>query len=180
MKKSPFRRAGNRLLHLLARYLPGATSLRPALHRLRGVQIGEGVFIGDEVYLENEYPDAIEIQSGVQISVRAMVIAHTRGPGRVVIEKDAFIGPSAIIVASGARKLRIGEGAVIGAAVVITRDVPAHVFVASPEAKPVATVRVPLTRAEKMDDFVRGLTPLRRTIPKRITHRDAAESAHDN
>ena len=165
VRMSPFRRAANRLLHLLARYLPGATSLRPALHRLRGVQVGEGVFIGDEVYLENEYPDAIEIQSGVQISLRAIVMAHTRGPGQVVIEKDAFIGPSAIIVASGTRKLRIGEGAVIGAAVVITRDVPAHLFVASPEAKPVATARVPLSRAEKMDDFICGLAHEPQTFP---------------
>ena len=141
--------------------MPGATSVRPFLHRLRGVKIGENVFIGDDVYLENEYPAAVEIQSGVQISVRAVVLAHTRGSGRVVIEKDAFIGPNAVIAASGNRTLRIGDGAVIGAGVVVTQDVPARVFVANETAKPVARVRVPLTKAETMEDFVRGLSPIK-------------------
>jgi len=112
----------NRVLHLLARNVPGATGFRPFLHRLRGVKIGNDVFIGDDVYLENEYPNAIEIQDGVQISVRATIIAHTRGPGKVIIEKDAFIGPNTVIVVSAGRTLIIGEGAVIGAGVVVTNN----------------------------------------------------------
>ncbi len=76
-----------RILHSLARILPGATSVRPFLHRLRGVRIGKNVFIGDEVYLENEYPERVEIQDGVRISVRATILAHTLGPGNVIIEK---------------------------------------------------------------------------------------------
>ena len=162
MSKSPFRRVVNRVLHLLARFLPGATSIRPSLHRLRGVIVGKDVFIGDDVYLENEHPEAVEIQSGVQISVRAIILAHTRGSGRVVIQKNAFIGPNSVIATSGNRTLRIGEGAVIGAGVVVTRDVPAHVLVTSMTAIPVARVSVPLTRVEKMEDFLRGLVPIRR------------------
>ncbi len=56
----------NRLLHLMARQLPGATGLRVRLHRWRGVKVGLNVFIGDEVYLENEYPERIEIQDGAR------------------------------------------------------------------------------------------------------------------
>jgi acetyltransferase-like isoleucine patch superfamily enzyme len=166
MTKFWLRRSSNRMLHLLARFLPGASSLRPFLHRLRGVQVGRNVFIGDDVYLENEHPEAVEIQDGVQISVRAIILAHTRGAGRVVIEKDAFVGAGAVIATSRSRTLRIGEGAVIGAGVVISKDVPPHVFIASAPAAPVATALVPLTKAEKIDDFVRGLVPLgRRTQP---------------
>ena len=162
MKKSLVRRISNRILHLLARYGPGATGVRPRLHRLRGVKLGDNVFIGDDVYLENEHPEAVEIQSGVQISVRALILAHTRGSGRIVIEKDAYIGPNTVIATSGNRILRIGEGAVIGAGVVITSGVPARVLVANETAKPVANVLVPLTKAEKMEDFVRGLVPINR------------------
>ena len=61
MPKPLFRRVVQRMLHFLARVLPGATSLRPLLHRWRGVSVGRDVFIGDEVYLESEYPEAIEI-----------------------------------------------------------------------------------------------------------------------
>ena len=162
----------NRWLHLMARQLPGATSLRPTLHRWRGVKVGTNVFIGDEVYLENEYPERVEIQDGAQISIRALILAHTRGPGRVVIEKDAYIGPSVIVVTSAGKTLRIGAGAVVGGGVVITKDVPARVFIPPPAANPVARVTVPLAQAERVEDFIRGLVPLRArpdagTIPVR-------------
>lgn len=170
MKKSKLRRAFNRVLHLLARTLPGATSLRPALHRLRGMKVGTDVFIGDEVYLENEYPEAVEIQNGVQISIRSILLAHTCGPGRLIIEKDAYIGASAIVTASAGRILRVGEGAVVGAGVVVTQDVPAHIFLASTPGKPVARALIPLSRADKLEDFVRGLVPLNRN-PSPVTRR---------
>lgn len=161
------RRISNRGLHLLARYLPGSTSVRPFLHRLRGVNIGKDVFIGDDVYLENEHPNAVEIQDGVHVSVRAIILAHTRGCGRIVIEKDAFIGINTVIATSGNKTLRIGEGAVIGAGIVITRDVPARAFVAGETPKPIANAGVPLTKAETLEDFVRGLTPIRPAKPSR-------------
>lgn len=160
MSASLLRRISNRWLHLLARFSPGSTSIRPFLHRLRGVNMGKEIFIGDDVYLENEHPESVEIQDGVHISLRAIILAHTRGAGRVVIEKDAFIGPNAVIAGSSGKILRIGEGSVIGAGVVITRDVPAHVLIANESPKPVAKVGVPLTKAETVEEFVRGLSPI--------------------
>jgi hypothetical protein len=68
MAKSLPRRIANRILGLLARVLPGALTLRPALHRLRGMQIGRGVWIGDDVYLENEYPELITLEDGAQVA----------------------------------------------------------------------------------------------------------------
>jgi len=162
MNKPLLRRISNRVLHLLARFLPGCKSVRPFLHRLRGVKMGKDIFIGDDVYLENEHPSHVEIQDGVHISVRAMILAHTRGSGNVIIEKDAFLGPNTVIVTSGSKTLRIGEGSVIGAGVVVTKDVPAHAFIANEMPKPVATVGVPLTKAETVEEFVRGLSPVAR------------------
>lgn len=161
MAKGALIKLSNRTLHLLARFAPGATGLRPFLHRLRGVQIGKDVFIGDEVYLENEYPERVEIQDGVQISVRVTILAHTRGPGRVILEKNAYIGPHALLVTSEGKVLRIGEGAVVGAGCVITKDVTSHTFVMGEFGKPIAEVRLPLSRADRLEDFVKGLTPLK-------------------
>jgi serine acetyltransferase len=162
------RRISNRALHVLARFSPGCMSVRPFLHRLRGVKIGKDVFIGDDVYLENEHPYAVEIQDGVHISLRAIILAHTRGAGTLVIEKDAFIGPSVVIATSGNRTLRIGEGAVIGAGVIIGKDVPARAFIPSPSANPVASAMVPLTKAKTMGAFLMGLVPLdRKPKPKK-------------
>lgn len=163
MKKSLLRRMLNRLAHGLARSWLSSSGLRIVLHRLRGVRIGREVFIGEEVYLENEYPEAVELQDGVQISIRAILLAHTRGPGRLVIEKDAYIGPNVVVATSGGRTLRIGEGAVIGAGVVVTSDVAPRMFVTNTAAKVVAEARTPLTRAESVEEFTRGLAPIKRS-----------------
>ena len=92
MNKTALRRVLNRVLGMVARFAPGATSLRPFLHKLRGVRITGRVFIGDDVYLENEYPEFIELREGAQICVRSILITHTRGPGRIIVGKDAFLG----------------------------------------------------------------------------------------
>lgn len=155
--KPLWRRVANRVCHLLARFSPGSTSLRPALHRLRGVVIGPGVFLGEDVYIDNEYPEAVEIQEGAQISIRAIIIAHTRGPGRVVIGKEAFIGPNAVLVCGAGKVLKIGEGAVVGAGSVITRSVPPRLYVGPPAPQPLARVNVPLPRAASMEEFWAGL-----------------------
>ncbi len=159
-KKSLFRRVTNRVCGLLARFSPGSKTLRPFLHRARGMKIGRNVFIGDDVYLDNEYPESIEIGDGVQISIRAVIVAHTRGPGKVIVEKDAFIGPHSVITCSAGRVLRIGEGAVVGAGSVVTRSVPARLYVAPPPALPLARVELPLPKAESIDSFRAGLRPL--------------------
>jgi hypothetical protein len=158
--KSLFRRVTNRLLHSLARTCPGATTLRPMLHRARRVLIGKEVFIGDDVFLDNEFPEQISIHDRAQISIRTIIIAHTRGPGRVIIEQDAFIGPNCVLVCGGGKTLRIGQGAVIAAGSVITKSVPPHLFVAPPPVKATARVGVPLPLAHTMEDFWAGLTPL--------------------
>lgn len=68
-----------RILHILARFSPGATTVRRFLHKLRGVRIYGKVFIGDDVYLENEYPDCMEIHDQAQIALRSRIMAHFRG-----------------------------------------------------------------------------------------------------
>ena len=159
------RRVFNRLLHLLARFLPGSTSLRPFLHRLRGVKVGERVFIGDEVYLDNEHPEAIELREGALIGLRSTIVAHTRGPGRVVIGKNVVIGAGTMITCSGGKSLEIGEGSVICAGSVVGNSVPPFTFCGSPRVKALATVTVPFTLETSREEFLRGLRPLRKQGP---------------
>ena len=156
-RKGLLTRASNRVLHQLARLLPGAESVRPFLHRLRGVQIRGNVFIGDDVYLENEYPECIEIHEGVQIGLRSTVIAHTRGPGKIVFEKNVFVGANCIIAASPGKTLTIGEGAVLGIGSCVTSDIVPFTFCSGEKAKPIAKVTAPLTDETTYEQFVRGL-----------------------
>jgi acetyltransferase-like isoleucine patch superfamily enzyme len=158
--KSRLRKASNRLLHLLARFSPGATTVRPFLHRLRGVKIRGRVFICDEVYIENEYPECVEIHDEVQLGIRVMIIAHTRGPGNVIIGKSAYIGPNTVVLGHPGRTLVLGEGCVVAASSVVTTSLPAFTLARGNPAVPIARVTVPLSLADDYDDFIAGLRPL--------------------
>ena len=148
----------------MARTLPGSKSIRPMLHRWRGVRIGRNVFIGDDVYLENEYPECIEIGDNVEIALRTVVLAHLRGPGNIVVKRNAWIGACCLISVVNDRTLTIGEGAVVGAGSIVTNSLPDSVFVRPGAAAPVATVSTPLAIAPSYLAFLRGLRPLRRTV----------------
>jgi acetyltransferase-like isoleucine patch superfamily enzyme len=157
LDKSLFRRSANRLFALLARFAPGATTLRPMLHRARGVKIGRNVFIGDDVYLDNEYPEAIEIEDDVQINIRTVIVAHTRGPGRVIIKNAAFVGAHVVVACSSGRTLTIGEGAVVSAGCVVTKNVPPRIVLTPAPAHVSARATVALTTAKTMEEFYSGL-----------------------
>ena len=150
----------NRVLGLVVRWAPGATTVRPFLHRLRGVKISGHVWIGDDVYLESEYPECIEVEDGAQICLRSVVIAHTRGAGTIIFRKNSFVGASCVIVASPGRSLTICEGAVVTAGSVVASDVPAGTLFGVEKAKPLARVSVPLTMDCPYDEFLRGMRPL--------------------
>jgi acetyltransferase-like isoleucine patch superfamily enzyme len=165
IKKNLVRRASNRLLHFLARYGPGAKTLRPFLHRLRGVKIGKGVFIGDEVYLENEYPESVELQDGVVLAIRAMVIAHTKGSGRVIIERDAYVCPGVVILCPSGKTLTIGQGAFLGTGSVVSRSVPPGRIISPPRSVTIGHARVPFARAKTVEEFIAGIQPTPRTRP---------------
>jgi acetyltransferase-like isoleucine patch superfamily enzyme len=162
MQSSLLRRIFNRILHLGARFLPGCTTLRPFLHRLRGVKIYGTVFIGDDVYLENEHPECVEIHDEAQIVLRSIIVAHFRGAGKIIIGKKVWIGANCTIAASTGQTLTIGEGAVVAAGAVVTKDVPPFTFVGGVPAKPIATVTVPMTLKTSYEDFKTGLQPLHR------------------
>ncbi len=160
MKRNLFARIFNRILHMLARTLPGATSLRPFLHRLRGVKIDGRVFIGDDVYLENEYPDHVEIHDGAQIALRTTIVAHIRGPGRIVIGRNVVIGFGSCVAGAPGRTLTIGDNAVIAAGSVVTTDIPPDTFLSGERLKARGYITVPLTLDTSYEDFSKGLRPL--------------------
>jgi acetyltransferase-like isoleucine patch superfamily enzyme len=150
----------NRFFHLLARFGPGAMSLRPLLHKWRGVKIHGKVFIGEDVYLENEYPENIELHDEAVIALRTTIIAHIRGKGKVIVGKKVFIGTGCIITAVPGQTLTIGDNSVLAAGTVVTADVPPNTLVGGVPAKPIARVTVPMTFGTRYEDFRNGLVRL--------------------
>jgi acetyltransferase-like isoleucine patch superfamily enzyme len=160
--KSLIRKGLNRILHLLCRFCPGGTTLRPFLHRIRGVRIGKNVWIGDDVYLDNEFPECIEINDGAMIELRATIIAHTHGAGRVIIGKNAFVGAGSIVVTTARRTLLIGEGSVIMASSLVNSSVAPYTLYGSDGAKPLAQITKPFTATTSYEEFMAALRPLPR------------------
>jgi acetyltransferase-like isoleucine patch superfamily enzyme len=159
----------NRLLQILARYAPGAMTLRVRMHRLRGVTIGDGTFIGTDALIETEHPHLVRIGRGVVIGIRTVIVAHFRGSEApaaanggeraysVRIEDDVFIGPGVIVLPN----VTIGAGAVVNAGSVVTKSVPPLTMVQGNPAAPVARCGVPLGMRTPVRDFYRQLRPIK-------------------
>jgi acetyltransferase-like isoleucine patch superfamily enzyme len=160
MRKPIWRRLTNRTLHLICRLAPGGDSLRPLLHTLRGVRVGQNVFIGEDVYIDGEYPECVEIQDGAQIALRSTIVAHTRGSGGVVIGRNSFIGAGCLIIAPAGKTLVVGEGAVVMAGSVVTTSVAPFTMCGSERARPLSKVTKPLPLCTEYMEFVRGLRPM--------------------
>jgi len=136
--------------------------VRPLIHRLRGVKIESNVWIGDDVYIDGAHPEAVEIREGAAIAMRSTIIGHTMGTGRVVIGKRAAVCAGCTIVCSSGKTLTIGEGAVVSAGSTVSNDIPAHTLCGPPRIQIYGTVETPLRGAATLEEFRRGLKPLRR------------------
>jgi acetyltransferase-like isoleucine patch superfamily enzyme len=158
----------NRILEALARFAPGASTLRVRLHRWRGVKIGTGVHIGSDVLIETAFPQWVSIGSEVQIGIRTTILAHLHTlPPRtgkledreyvsVRIEDEVNIGPGAIILPN----VTIGRGAVVTAGSVVTSSVPPLTMVQGNPARPIAQCGIPLTWETPLKEFFRQLRPI--------------------
>ena len=162
MKESPVRGLFNRVCQELARVIPGAQSVRVALHRARGVKIGEKAWIGYDVVLDTSRPFLITIEDGAILNMRVTVLAHFRESLGVKIERDAFIGAGALILPN----VVIGEGAVVSAGSVVTRSVPPFTVVQGNPAAPVAKCEIPLGMKTTLKEFTRSLRPIKTRAPK--------------
>lgn len=90
-----------------------------------GVTIEDNVFVGHGVTFVNDtYPRATGADGGLQTEKDWKV-------ERTLIKKGASIGSGATVLAN----LVIGEGAIVGAGSVVTRDVPPNTIVAGNPAR---------------------------------------------
>jgi len=134
-----------KIFKTLARIVPGYR-LRRWLLRHCGYTIGRDVYIGEDLIIceiLEDFSEKLVIGDRVAIAPRVTLVtssdpnwsrlAQVVEPerGRIIIEQDAWLGAGVIVMPN----VTIGEGAIVGAGSVVTRDVPPWTVVAGAPAR---------------------------------------------
>jgi len=105
-------------------------SLRAKLHKMRGVNIGNNVYIGYNVVFDRPHPELITIEDYAEIGDQCILSAHSRGSlttrdayprttAPIKIGRGVCINPGCIIT----QGVTIGENSIIGTGSVVSRDI---------------------------------------------------------
>ncbi len=141
-----------KLLKLLVKQMP-MYQLRSAMLRLCGYAVGKEVYIGQDLLIIDEPSDQAMVSIGdrVAISPRVTLVVSSRpnfsriAPyvpvrhGPIIIENDAWLGTGVVVLPD----ITIGEGAVVGANSVVTKDVRPYTIVGGSPARFIHEVSVP-------------------------------------
>lgn len=100
-------------------------TLRVALYRLIGFQIGKNVFIGMKCYMDDMAIKNTIIEENVTISYGCYFACHGKGQEHTMIkiQKGAYIGMQSNIV-SGKTGITIGEQSIVGAGSLVNQNIP--------------------------------------------------------
>jgi len=142
-------------LKMLAKAAPGH-ALRAAMLRRAGYAVGRDVFIGEDLIIIDELDDwgMVQIGDRVAISPRVTLVVSSRPnwsrtapyvPVRhapITIRNDAWIGTGVVILPG----VTVGEGAVVAANSVVSRDVEPYTIVGGLPTRFIRDVPVPWAR----------------------------------
>jgi len=100
-------------------------TLRVALYRLIGFQIGKNVFIGMKCYMDDMAIKNTIIEENVTISYGCYFACHGKGQGHTMIkiQKGAYIGMRSNIL-SGKTGITIGAQSIVGAGSLVNQNIP--------------------------------------------------------
>ncbi len=135
---------------ILAPFCP--RKLRPWLMRRMGCYVGKNVFIGDYVRVDLGHADLIYIDDYAHITAGTRLLCHQRDLknyrvgdnaarvgyrlGAIHIGKGVMIGMESMIMPG----VTIGDGAIVGACSMVTKDVPAYSVALGSPAKVVKMI----------------------------------------
>lgn len=135
---------------LLSPLLP--RKIRPWVLRKIGCKVGKDVFVGDSVKIDAGHSDLILIEDGVSIAGGTRLLCHQRDFSDycvgdeylalgyilkpIVLKKGCLVGMESFVMPG----VTIGEGAIIGAGSLVTKDIPDWTIAAGRPAKVVRAI----------------------------------------
>ena len=121
--------------------------IRPWVLRKIGCKVGKDVFVGDSVKIDSGHSDLITIEDGVSIAGGTRLLCHQRDFSDycvgdeylalgyilkpIVLKKGCLVGMESFVMPG----VTIGEGSVVGAGSLVTKDIPAWTIAAGRPAK---------------------------------------------
>lgn len=144
---------GRFLQSIAMSFLPIPSALRVSLQRMRGVKIGEGVFLGPGVWLDNAKPQLIEIGDFASLAGQVTVLTHSQptqplreilGPeskvsAATVIKEGAWITVNCVLLPG----VTVGENSIVAAGSVVNKDIPAGVLAGGSPARVIRKLEPP-------------------------------------
>lgn len=132
--------------------------LRPWLLRRIGCHVGKDVFIGDYVRVDCGHADMITIEDHVSVASGSRLLCHQRDftdycvgddyldlgyvIKPIVLKRGCLIGMESFVMPG----VTVGEGAIVGAGSLVTKDIPAWTVAAGRPAKVIKQIK---TREQK-------------------------------
>lgn len=126
--------------------------LRPIFAKMLGCKVGKGVFIGEYVRFDLNHSDLITIEDGVHIAGDVRLLCHKKDLsnyyqgaiyghqpykyGEIFLRRNCALGSGTIVMPG----VTIGEGAVVGAGSLVTKDIPAWTIALGRPAKVVKEI----------------------------------------
>ena len=127
--------------------------IRPKLWRMMGCRVGKNVFIGYEVWMDIGNAGLIEIEDGVHITNRCLILCHQRDSkdyyngddstklpykkGKVILKRGCMLGMGTIVLPG----VTVGEGTLIAAGSIVTRDIPDWTVAAGNPARVIREIK---------------------------------------
>ena len=142
----------NHLMHCTLLSPLNPRKIRPWVLRKIGCHVGKDVFIGGGVWIDSGHADLITIDDHVHVTGRTVLLCHKKdlkdyciGDDYAAIKymtapihlcKGCSTGTGTIILPG----VTIGEGAIVGAGSVVTKDIPAWTIALGNPAKVVKQI----------------------------------------
>ena len=138
--------------------------VRKWLQRKRGVKIGKNVHWGTNVVVDYPYPNFVQIEDGVSVSGNNYFLAHCKPlayhencsesyVAPIIVHKHAWIAINVTILPG----VEIGEGSIISAGSVVSKDIPPFTVAKGNPAKVVADLAEVLRSNYTTEEFERIL-----------------------